>query len=246
MGARCITFDRKDFRRDLSNELYLFPGMPNTRLTNFLPMINYLDQLNSPSVLFTGIGGDYAWGSDPGDVGYDYGAISLSEIRLKAGFIHCAFLSWLSQFRNLLLEISRSEEMKRWSLRDIYDRPIPRRILEEGGIPRSAFGYAKKGAWNRPRVPMRPFDPCLRRNYYKFLTNNELCSKRQIACFPLISKIFLSYWASKMVLSFLLKKIGLNVCMNRAKPPWATIAHSTFPWAVKLIANSYSNYFRFQ
>lgn len=246
MGATCISFDQYDYRDDLSNEIYLFPGMPNTRLTNFLPMINSLDRLNGPSILFTGIGGDYAWGSDPGDAGYDYGAISLSEVRLKAGFIHCAFLSWISQFRDLLLKISRSEDMNRWSLRNVYDRPIPRRILEERGIPRWEFGYFKKGAWNRLRVPMRPFDPQLRESFYTFLTNNNLCPKWKIAFFPLTSKIFLFYWTSKIIASFLLNKIGVSVRVNKTKSPFPRLAHSTFPWAVKLIADSYRNYFRVQ
>jgi hypothetical protein len=239
MGANCIKFDRQDFQRNLSNEIYLFLGMPNTRLTNFLPMINYLDQLDCPSVLFTGIGGDYAWGSDPGDLGYDYGAISLSEIRLKAGFIHCAFLSWLSQFRDLLLDINRSEEMKRWSIRGFYDRPVPRRILEEGGIPGSEFGSVKKGAWNRLRVPMRPFDPQLRKSYYKFLTDNNLCSNWKIACFPVMSALFLSYWTLKITISFLLNKAGFKIHVNKTRPPFTRLAHSTFPWSVKLIADGY-------
>jgi hypothetical protein len=36
--------------------------------------------------------------------------------------------------------------MKRWSIGDTYDRPIPRRMLEEAGVDRHKFGIIKKGA----------------------------------------------------------------------------------------------------
>jgi hypothetical protein len=235
MGKTCIKFDRHDFKDDFSNEIYLFPGMPNTRLTNFLPMINYLDRLNEPSILFTGIGGDSAWGGDSEDSAYDYGVISLSEIRLKSGFIHCSFLFWLSRFRALLLEISGSEEMKRWSIRSSYDRPIPRRMLEEAGIPRSEFGYVKKGGWNWFRIPNRPFDPKLRQQYYKYLTINNLCSRWKTACFPVLSTL---YFPLKVIMLALFK-MGFKSYFKNANPPFARIAHSTFPWAVKTIADEY-------
>ena len=233
MGGECIKFDQQDFKRDLTNEVYLFPGMPYTRLTNFLPMINHLDRLDKPSILFTGIGGDYAWGSDPKDRDYyDYGVISLSEIRLKTGFIHCSFLSWLSQFRPLLLEISRSEDMKQWSIKSDYNRPIPRRMLEEAGIPRKDFGYFKKGGWKLWRIPNRPFHPQLQQEYYNFLLMNNLCSKFKITCYPVASLLFwvkLILWENGIIRGH----------FNDVKLPFANIAHSTFPWAVRKIADEY-------
>lgn len=43
-------------------------------------------------------------------------------------------------------KISSSEEMKKWSVGDHYDRPIPRRIVESAGIGRECFGRKKIGA----------------------------------------------------------------------------------------------------
>lgn len=45
-----------------------------------------------------------------------------------------------------IAKISNSDEMKKYSLRNEYDRPIPRRIAEDNGIERNAFGRLKKGA----------------------------------------------------------------------------------------------------
>jgi hypothetical protein len=36
--------------------------------------------------------------------------------------------------------------MKKWQLNNNYDRPIPRRIIEEAGVPRELFGLNKHGA----------------------------------------------------------------------------------------------------
>lgn len=45
-----------------------------------------------------------------------------------------------------LSKISQSEEMQPWSIRNYYDRPIPRRLLEESNVKRDMFGKEKIGA----------------------------------------------------------------------------------------------------
>lgn len=42
--------------------------------------------------------------------------------------------------------ISHSPEMRPWVLGRRYDKPIPRRILEEAGVPRGTFGEVKRAA----------------------------------------------------------------------------------------------------
>jgi len=45
-----------------------------------------------------------------------------------------------------LAQLSNSEEMKPYSVRRKYDRPIPRRIAESVGVARNSFGQVKAGA----------------------------------------------------------------------------------------------------
>ena len=45
-----------------------------------------------------------------------------------------------------IAKISRSEEMKPWRVREHYDRPIARRLVEEKGVARDEFGRKKMGA----------------------------------------------------------------------------------------------------
>jgi hypothetical protein len=78
---------------------------------------------------------------------------SLAEFRLRVGFIHVPAAYFGGVRQPDMLAIAKSAEMRPWSVGGDYDRPIPRRILEEKGVPREAFGYRKRVAC-RP-VPAR-------------------------------------------------------------------------------------------
>jgi len=103
-------------------------------------------------VLLTGFFADAAWhaGTKPGfsfERGDNSGA-SLSEFRLRVGFTHLPMpvigFSRLTQPK--LLEIAQHEDMRQFSVRGYYDKPVPRRIAEESGVPRKLFGQSKKAA----------------------------------------------------------------------------------------------------
>jgi len=68
---------------------------------------------------------------------------TMIEFRLRVGFLNFNPLYTAALHVSALHEISRSEEMKPWRVGGAYDRPIPRRILEEAGIPRGLFGNCK-------------------------------------------------------------------------------------------------------
>lgn len=100
-------------------------------------------------VLLTGFHGDKVWDRNckalsDNIVRGDQSGLSLTEYRLRVGFIHCPlpFLG-VRQIRDIN-SISRSPEMTSWSISRRYDRPICRRIVEEAGVPRRLFGIRKK------------------------------------------------------------------------------------------------------
>jgi hypothetical protein len=72
---------------------------------------------------------------------------ALGEFRLRAGFIHFP-LPYVGALNGpAIYRITHSAEMQPWKLRTgYYDRPIPRRIAEEAGVPRQSFGQRKLGA----------------------------------------------------------------------------------------------------
>jgi hypothetical protein len=98
-------------------------------------------------LLVTGYYGDRVWDRYPMRVGSDIprgGGACFAEFRLRTGYLHvpvpylgCTSLASINR-------ISNSAEMRPWTLMRAYDRPIPRRLLEEAGVPRHAFGMAKK------------------------------------------------------------------------------------------------------
>ncbi|MDG5470749.1 hypothetical protein P6709_03245 [Jeotgalibacillus sp. ET6] len=67
------------------------------------------------------------------------------EFRLRVGFINVLVPFFNVQSFASINCISNSEEMQPWSLSNSYDRPIPRRIAENAGVPREWFGTKKHG-----------------------------------------------------------------------------------------------------
>ena len=74
----------------------------------------------------------------------DQSGSSLAEWRLRVGFVHVPLPCFGAEQSRVTQQISRSEEMRPWVTGRAYDKPIPRRILEEAGVPRGSFGEVKR------------------------------------------------------------------------------------------------------
>jgi hypothetical protein len=102
-------------------------------------------------MLFTGFTGDSLWATRSHDpiLSREYrmrfpSGSCLQEFRLRESFVHlCVPLLTFTRHDDLE-RISNSEEMKPWRIGGNYDRPIPRRMTEEAGVPREAFGMEKR------------------------------------------------------------------------------------------------------
>jgi len=100
---------------------------------------------------FAGHNGDALWDTKPraramlGDLyrgspsGY-----ALAEARLRYGVLDCSVPYLFATSIASVHRITMSPEMAPWRLGNDYDRPIPRRLLEEAGVERAAFGFGKK------------------------------------------------------------------------------------------------------
>jgi hypothetical protein len=102
-------------------------------------------------LVFTGFNGSAVWGRNlkkvsPHIVRSDPSGHNLNDFRLRIGWIHLPvpFVGCTSQ--PSIHKISNSSEMKPWSVRNRYDRPIPRRLIEEAGVDRHQFGMKKRAA----------------------------------------------------------------------------------------------------
>jgi len=76
----------------------------------------------------------------------DRSGLSHSEYRLHVGYIHCPLPFLGARHLPEIDRITHSEEMKPWHTGGKYSRPIPRRMIEEAGVPREAFGQYKRGS----------------------------------------------------------------------------------------------------
>ncbi len=105
-------------------------------------------------LVFSGENGDFVWGknksfqtiNDEAHIVWKNSEVGLSESHLHQGYIPVPMTSYGIRHWTDLFRISNSDEMKQWSIGGDYDRPIPRRILEEKGLPRDSFGMKKYGA----------------------------------------------------------------------------------------------------
>lgn len=103
-------------------------------------------------LLFTGFHGDKVWERtntkvSPNIVRGDPSGGSMQEFRLRVGFLHLPVPFIGCTAHESIYAISNSSEMKPWRMNDpTYDRPVPRRIVEETGIPRDWFGHSKRAA----------------------------------------------------------------------------------------------------
>jgi hypothetical protein len=138
LGLKVTCFDRLDYLRDPESEAEN-EGYP-------LVFAAWRDKLQG-RILVTGYYGDRVWDRNPIRVGSDIprgGGACFAEFRMRTGYLHlpvpylgCTSLSSIHR-------ISNSAEMRPWTLLRAYDRPIPRRLLEQAGVPRDHFGMAKK------------------------------------------------------------------------------------------------------
>lgn len=134
-------------------------------------------------LLFTGYHGDKVWDKHKKSVSPDIkrgdpSGASLLEFRLRAGFLNfpIPFIGCLNHAD--IRKISISDEMTPWQLHTDYDRPIPRRIVEECGVPRSYFGQSKKAVAKGYYNVLGPRKPPLEQR----LSTKTLAAYRKYLC----------------------------------------------------------------
>ncbi|MGB7325489.1 MAG: hypothetical protein WBD31_11515 [Rubripirellula sp.] len=147
LGVNTHVFDRYDYLK-----------MPGLVEAEFMACPFGIDVVMAPAeqllegkLLLTGRFGDVAWSSDgtivlsrfeqPGNWA-NYGS-SMLEFRLRIGFFRLPLPYQFAYHGPDLHRLTMSPELAPWRIGGNYDRPIPRRIVEEAGIPRSWFGQSK-------------------------------------------------------------------------------------------------------
>lgn len=71
---------------------------------------------------------------------------SLTEFRLRVGFVACPLISLGSRYSADIYRITNSEELADYRVGGKYDRPIPRKIGEDAGLERMHFGVQRSAS----------------------------------------------------------------------------------------------------
>jgi hypothetical protein len=137
--------DELDYRDIDAAELFLGTG----ELATSLFFLSSAQELTG-KLLLSGNYGDGMWDrnyreTDTKIARIMWGDTAKKEFRLKVGYIDYAPAYLTAMIQPEINAISNLPEMEPWTLHNDYDRPIPRRLAEEAGVPRGAFGVVKDG-----------------------------------------------------------------------------------------------------
>lgn len=164
LGIECSVHDRHG--REHPWELAFWAAVGSLQDSN-LAVFAYPEPL---CLLFTGVFGGRIWNTEGPDyhLGADTNGLGFCEFRLIQGVIHCPVPFWGWMRAAELFELGISDEMEPWRTWNGYDRPIPRRMVEEAGAPRDAFAV-RKSATSFSESFLWPYAPELSRDYADYV-----------------------------------------------------------------------------
>lgn len=147
LGYTVHAIDRLAYQRrdDLPEAEFLATGFSGEDV-----VLSGAEELLRDGLLVSGFFGDGMWWRlrPPRPLLWrsDQSGSTLGEWRMRVGFVHVPLPCFGSHDYRVTNAISRSAEMRPWALGGRNDKPIPRRILEDAGIPRGTFGEPKRAA----------------------------------------------------------------------------------------------------
>lgn len=201
LGVPCIPIERRALEHNSALEYLFYACMHDTGDFNLLQIGEYVTQ---PTVLMTGCLGELWYGENyyaehPGLINPELmrGDLSnhgLTEVRLQAGYVQLAFPFIGARRRSDIFRITQSPEMAPWRLHTDYDRPIPRRLAEEAGVPRAQFGQVKMASLLEYPAPIIPVDPALRKAYLEFLVDQGILFRLQTHLLPWVRRWNAMLW----------------------------------------------------
>jgi hypothetical protein len=109
--------------------------------------------------------------------------LSSIEFRLRVGYIAFAPPGIAARHNRRIHAIALGEEMRPWSVGGDYDRPIPRRIAEEAGLPRESFGMLKLASAHTHLIYPSRFSPNALQDYRDFVARRHAAIPRDVGSY---------------------------------------------------------------
>lgn len=189
LGLRCRVY-RRGGGRAHPRELTFWAALGSTQDAN-LAVFEYPKPC---CLLFAGVHGGFVWSLEQHvavpnlERGTDACGLGFSEFRLWEGVVHCPVPFWGARQGANIWKLSTSSDMARWRIGGHYDRPIPRRLAEEAGVPRLAFG-TRKSATQFEDSFLWPYGKDLSRSYDTYLNDRGLTRPRSVPGFRVLNWI---------------------------------------------------------
>jgi hypothetical protein len=171
--------------------------------------------------------------------------LSQAEFRLRVGYVPFCPSSIGVEHNRDIFRIHMSEEMKPWSIGGKYDRPVPRRIAEEAGLPREMFGMKKLGGGHQVFRSADAFSPQGWKRYQAYLRRIEASEgKPSILASKLHLFLTQAFWRITGVarrkprpLNWWTRRFGFIRGTHPMILPWELLL--TFQWGVSELRSRY-------
>lgn len=148
LGMKLEIADRLAYRRsrDLPEAEFLATGMSGEDVI----FSAFEEQLRS-GLLLTGYWSGHVWQKFTTPYGWwsapvDVAGNSLTEFRLRTDFIHVPLPHFGAIQDPRMSTMANDADMLQFHVGGGYDRPVPRRLAEEAGVPRGTFAFSKRAA----------------------------------------------------------------------------------------------------
>jgi hypothetical protein len=233
LGLSCREYSRTAHSYPLEESIWAASGRPG--------VVNWtLFDYPSPLCLFfTGCHGEKMWDRTDHDhpdpfVRRDSSSLGFCEYRLIQGVFQCVVPFWAIRHSRELRAITLSDEMRAWWTGRDYDKPIARRILEQAGVPGTAFGQMKRNSSHEAAF-LWPYSPDVRERFAAYLAHRGLLALR-----PSVLAVVRRFDHAENLLHLnLLRRLGLQKRFR----PWDRLAGPPliFHWANEELQQRYAD-----
>jgi hypothetical protein len=250
LALNCIQLNRRGFVEEFDQEHLYYSALHHNQDGNLKDIGKYI---GNASLLLTGINGDVIWSRE--DIAVktsldsairrgDLGGHGMGEVRLVHGFIQLPLPFMGARQKPEIVRITESSNMEPWRIGTEYDRPIPRRIAEEAGVPRHLFGQSKMASALIFPPPAIPINKALRRDFFNYLAEERIMPGVLALLWPIVRWLnailfvrsqerFAAVYYAERVIS---KLIGRYFVF---KPLWSKLDGALFCYCVNRAAKAF-------
>ena len=251
LALNCIPLNRRAYAEEFDQEYLYYCALHHNQDANLKDIRKFMGKV---SLLLTGINGDVVWSRenvalrtflDSSLRRGDLGGHGMGELRLVVGFVQLPLPFMGARQKADIVRITESPEMDPWRLGNAYDRPIPRRVAEEAGVPRHLFGQSKMASALIFPPPSIPHGKALRHEFFDWLVDEKIMAKVTLSLWPFVrwlNSILMLKSERRYALVYYAERVISKVfrCQFHFKLIWPNLDGALFCFCVNNTAAKYA------